>query len=224
MREQTREAILQRMLDSGELGRGDWRMRDGQLVMQGKEESVAVGVVWTTPIADGDGHRRRVQGEDGFHVMLLSRDGRQVHRKIGPRQEGRILWGIENALITHQSYYGVGNAFIDETSTALGSWVPNVQMVDRLPWSLSMSLISALALPGVIVVILRIIHGFGMKRKISAQNYLVGGSFKLNYARDVFIRTHTARTKIPKETSSSSGGGFGGSSGGGTSSGSSGRF
>ena len=105
----------------------------------------------------------------------------------------------------------------------MSSLIPNVRMKEEIGSVLMISLPAALVLPLVVILILRIAHGFGVKRKVSARNYLVKDSVRLHYSRDVFLHTHTTRTERARDTDSgggSSGGGSSGSSGGGISSGS----
>ena len=145
--------------------------------------------------------------------------GHKTGRKIGLNQERDIERKIRDALDNNGDYYGAGVAFVKETARAMSSLIPNVRMADEIGWALQVSLLTALGLPLLVVLILRIAHGFGMKRKISARNYLVRNSVKLYYSGDIFLHTHTTRTERVKDTDSGGSSG-GGSSGGGISSGS----
>jgi uncharacterized membrane protein YgcG len=148
--------------------------------------------------------------------------GRKTERKIGWNQRQFILDNVRRN-IDSGDYYAACEAFIADASEFLGSLIPNVKMVDELQWALLWSLLAAVALPAVVLCVIRLRHNAGMKKKISARNYLVGESLRLYYISDVFLHTHTTRSK--KESKSDSGSsGSSGSSGGGTSSRSEGSF
>ena len=144
--------------------------------------------------------------------------GREVYRKIDyDRAED-----IENKVflaVSSSDPYAAAQAFIYEAARYLNSPIPNVRMVDEIGWALGWSLLAAVAVAALIVLILRIMHGVGMKREYSAGNYLVGSTFRLHYGRDIFLHTHTSRTSRSKDSGSGSG-----SSGGGHSSRSEGSF
>ena len=163
-----------------------------------------------------------IEGEDLYVGMSFSGD--KIRRKIRYSLEWDIRIKIRNAVGNDDSYYGACMAYVNDISKAVSSLIPNVNMVDEIDWALSISLLAAFAIPLAVVLILRLIHNFGLKRKISAHNYLVGDSIKLYFTSDIFLHTHTTQTKIVHDTdsggSSSGGGGSSGSSGGGISSGS----
>ncbi|MDR2528753.1 MAG: TPM domain-containing protein [Synergistaceae bacterium] len=144
--------------------------------------------------------------------------GKKTERKIGGNQRWDIQKNIDRAL-GKGDYYAACGVFIDDVSKFLGSPIPNIKMADELEWALLCSLLAAAALPVIVLLVLRLTHNAGMRKKISARNYLVGGSLRLSYISDVFLHTHTSRSKKERKSNSGSG-----SSRGGTSSRSEGRF
>jgi hypothetical protein len=157
------------------------------------------------------GARPGIEGVSRYVSMNYSGDG--TRRKVGPNQRSDIEGEIRNALDGGggESYYGAGVAFVDGTAGAMSSWIPNVRMVDYMGWALQISLLAALGLATAVVLILRIAHGSGLKRKVSAREYLAGDSIELHYSRDIFLHTQTTQTRRSSD-SSGSGGSSGGSS------------
>jgi uncharacterized protein len=86
----------------------------------------------------------------------------------------------------------------------------HIKMVDEAQWALLWSLLAAVALPAVVLLVIYLMHNAGMKKKISTRNYLVSDSLRLHYISDVFLHTHTSRSKKERKSdskSSRSGGG-----------------
>lgn len=166
------------------------------------------------------------EGERQYFSTWYS--GPKVHRKIGFRQEFAIYSELYYGLITYKrGEYAACIAMLDTASTALGSLIPNVRMADEFGWAVQTGLIAGITLSLLTILVMFIMQRSGLKRKLSARNYLVNGSVRLNYSRDVFLYSHTTQRKIHTDSGSSSSGSSGGSSGssgGGTSSRSEGSF
>ena len=158
-----------------------------------------------------------IDGESQYMKVEYSYFGDKTRRKIGSRSY--IIEDIaRNALGNDKDYYGVCLAFVNETAKAMNSLIPNVRMADEIEWVLQISLLAALALPLAAALVMRINHGKGMKRKVSARNYLVYDSVKLHYSRDIFLHSHTTQSAKEQDSDSdSSSGGGSGSSGDGIS-------
>lgn len=158
-----------------------------------------------------------------WQYISVNFGGSKVYKKIGYNQENKIWSQVYSETVINGDYYAASLAFVNETAKALGSFVPNIRMIDDMGWVLKIGALMALVLSAVVLLILRIAHGFGLKREMSAANYLVGDSLQLHYIKDVFLHSHTSQT-ARSDDSSSGGGGSSGSSGGGTSTHSEGGF
>ena len=151
-------------------------------------------------------------------------NGTKTNRKIGYNQNAEIRAAVAGKFREGRDYYATGEAFIYSASKHLSSPIPNVKMVEELGSVIVWSSLAAVVLPGIVVLFLRRRHGSGVKgSKVPARSYFVGGSLRINYISDVFLHSHTSRTKIERKSGSSDRGSSG-SSGGGISSRSEGRF
>lgn len=147
--------------------------------------------------------------------------GTRPHDKLGDQAQSEIRSAVA-AAVQSGDYQLACEQYVSIASKALNSWVPKAVMARDFPKILSRSFLFAVIIGFLVVLILRMVHNFGGKRKVSAGNYLKENSLSIYYSNDLFVSTHTTQRKI--ETESSSGGGSGGSSGGGHSSRSEGSF
>jgi uncharacterized membrane protein YgcG len=154
-----------------------------------------------------------VEGDEP--AALLSRNGSLAYDKIGYDAYSEII-SAANLAVSVGDYETVCTQYVNLASKALGSWVPKAVMAERFPVIIWLSLLVSLCAGLITIIILCLLHGHGMKRKVPARNYLAEESLALHYSSDRFISTHTAKRKIENE--SESGGGHSGSSGSGHSS------
>ena len=211
------------------------------------EEQRKLGVDFQIILSDSSSHAyltdlrwgvRRIYPDSDFVLLVIgappelkSREqtvktmhfGRKAERKMS--YDRRLV--IENNLreiLKDDDYYSVSRVFIESMSKRLGSWIPNVKMVDYLVWVLIGSALTAGVLSKIILWCIRSEHNAAISKPVLARDYFVNDSLELNYISDVFVSSHTTSVVIQSSSSSSSDSDFRGSSGGGRSSGSQGRF
>ena len=151
-------------------------------------------------------------------MVSVDYGGRRAINKLGTSARFDIRYAAESEILSNGNYAAVGEAFVRRASKALKSPVPKAEMSEMFVQIVTAGLIYAFILGALTVLILRISHGSGAKRKVSAQSYLVKSSVSLHYSSDRFVSSHTTSVLIETDSSSSIGGGGGssfGSSGGG---------
>ena len=166
---------------------------------------------------------------DEVAVTSLYCGGRRPINKIGTVARSGIDNDVRWAVNERGDYQEAAEAFVRISSKALKSFFPKATMEENLNSLLLTGLIAAFLIPAITILIMRILHNFGLKRKVSARSYFVRGSLLLHYKSDRFVSTATTRISIESNSGSGShgggfGGGGGGSSGGGHSSRAGGSF
>ncbi|MDR1706002.1 MAG: TPM domain-containing protein [Clostridiales bacterium] len=163
----------------------------------GKAVTLLIG---RPPVAEGD-----------WLYVFVDPSGTSVYRKMGANQteelRGEVHWQID----VGKDPYAAAVDFVNGSVRYLSSPIPNVKMIDDIGWAIKWSFLIAVALAALSLMVLRIMHGFGLKRRFSAVNYLNEATFKLHYSNDIFLHSHTSSSRRSK--SSDSGSGSSGSSG-----------
>ncbi len=146
--------------------------------------------------------------------------GTRPYDKLGDQAQSEIRYAAA-AAAQSGDYQLACEQYVAIASKALNSWIPKAVMASDFPKILARSFLLAVIIGFLVVIILRIAHNFGGKRKVSAGDYLAENSLSIYYSNDLFVSTHTTQRKIESESSS---GGGSSSSGGGHSSRSEGSF
>jgi uncharacterized membrane protein YgcG len=169
------------------------------------------------------GGQPEVEGE--YRQVKLYTRGQKVWDKVDYSAEFDIEQTVQNAFEQSGDYLSACLQYVGLSSKYLGSIIPDINMIRTFPQNVLISFIGALVIAAIILLVLRIKHNKGLKKELTAQNYLKSNSLRLDHSTDTFLHTHTSQTRIERD--SSSGGGSGshsGSGGGGTSSRSQGGF